>query len=283
MVFHQLASLLFAPVLLLILVPIQQSDGRKVYERGLSSNIYKQFRIGGKLTVSQNPGDSPVLYSDSYETGHDPYEPPKAGRDPIQPESDTICLDDEQCVYRPQGINAYYCFGREKGLPVGSIEKTFEHHGRAKLTFKNCNDHGNVQVFLNNEPIGISLGKNKMDANFVVKPRDVLELIEENGAIIKVLSLTVERDKSTKAKWALLNEYEEEEDFDMTSINGKKLLVGSAVRSPLSVLLGLKSMPKIVNGKVIAGEPRSARLTLLKKLPVLGKKPTLNQPDDQDL
>ena len=72
-------------------------------------------------------------------------------------------------------------------------------------------------------------------------------------------------------------------DFDY--LNNKKFHISSisAVGSPLSVLLGLKSMPKIVNGKVIAGEPRSARLTLLKKLPVLGKKPTLNQPDDQNL
>lgn len=48
------------------------------------------------------------------------------------------------------------------------------------------------------------------------------------------------------------------------------------------MLLGLKSLPKIFNGKVIAGESKSARLTLLKKLPVFDKKPTLNQPDSQD-
>ena len=57
----------------------------------------------------------------------------------------------------------------------------------------------------------------------------------------------------------------------------------SAVRNPLSVLLGLKSIPKIVNGKVIAGDTASARLTLLKKLPVLDKKPSLNHPDYPDL
>jgi len=94
---------------------------------------------------------------------------------------------------------------------------------------------------------------------------DVLTL-EEVGATIKVFSLTIARD----------NEYEEEVHFDMKSIERKKLLVGSAVQSPLNVLLGLKSMPKIVNGKVIAGESTSARLTLLKKLPFLDRKPTLN-------
>ena len=72
-------------------------------------------------------------------------------------------------------------------------------------------------------------------------------------------------------------------DFDYLIDKKFHIFSISAVRSPLSVLLRLKSMPKIVNGKVIAGEPRSARLTLLKKLPVLGKKPTLNQPDDQYL
>ena len=55
----------------------------------------------------------------------------------------------------------------------------------------------------------------------------------------------------------------------------------SAVQTPLSVLRELKSMPKIVNGIVIAGDSTSAGLTMLKKLPVLDKKSTLNQPDDQ--
>ena len=42
-------------------------------------------------------------------------------------------------------------------------------------------------------------------------------------------------------------------------------------------------MPKIINGKVIAGDTTSARLTLLKKLPVLGRKPSLNHPDYPNL
>ena len=80
------------------------------------------------------------------------------------------------------------------------------------MTFKNCNDRGFVKVFLNSLPIiaipddanpeyvgyGLphyddfrkSFGKYKMDANFEVKPGDVLTLKEEDGAIIKVLSLT---------------------------------------------------------------------------------------------
>ena len=57
----------------------------------------------------------------------------------------------------------------------------------------------------------------------------------------------------------------------------------SAVQNPLSVLLGLKSIPKIVNGKVIAGDTTSARLTLLKKLPPLDSKPSLNHPDYPEL
>ena len=40
------------------------------------------------------------------------------------------------------------------------------------------------------DDFGKSFGKYKMDANFEVKPGDVLTLKEEDGAIIKVLSLT---------------------------------------------------------------------------------------------
>ena len=64
--------------------------------------------------------------------------------------SNTICLDDDYCAYRPQGVK---CINRMNGLPVGSLEKTFKVHGRAKLTFKNCNDHGFVTVFLNDKRI----------------------------------------------------------------------------------------------------------------------------------
>ena len=95
------------------------------------------------------------------------------------------------------------------GQPVGSLEKTFKVHGRAKLTFKNCNDHGFVRVFRNDKPIdamtrtgdpayndfGKSVGKNKMDADFPVRPGDVLKLKEEEGAAIKVFSLNVRRGK----------------------------------------------------------------------------------------
>ena len=94
------------------------------------------------------------------------------------------------------------------GLPVGSLVKTFNDHGRAKLTFKNCNDHGFVKVFINDKPIQMtrtddtafnnfekSVGKNKMDSNFLVRPGDVLTLKEEEGAAIKVFSLTVGRGK----------------------------------------------------------------------------------------
>ena len=61
------------------------------------------------------------------------------------------------------------------------------------------------------------------------------------------------------------------------------IFLNSAVHNPLSVLLGLKSIPKIVNGKVIAGDTTSARLTLLKKLPVWDRKPSLNHLDYPNL
>ena len=106
--------------------------------------------------------------------------------------SNTICFDDDKCAYRPQGVK---CSNRTYGLPVGSLEKTFQDHGIAKLIFKNCNDHGFVKVILNDKPIAASVGKNEMAANFVVRRRDNLTLKEEEGAVIKVFSLTVGRGK----------------------------------------------------------------------------------------
>ena len=106
---------------------------------------------------------------------------------------------------------------RKYGVPVGSLQKTFENHGRANLIFENCNDHGFVKVFLNDIPIKAiarpdeaeflesddhygndtreSVGKKKMEANFDVKPGDVLTLKEEGRAGIKVFSLTITRGK----------------------------------------------------------------------------------------
>ena len=49
----------------------------------------------------------------------------------------------------------------------------------------------------------------------------------------------------------------------------------SAIQSPLSVLLGMKSMPKIVGGKIIAGDSTNVQVTVLKKLPDLEKKTEL--------
>ena len=72
-------------------------------------------------------------------------------------------------------------------------------------------------------------------------------------------------------------------DSDYLIIQHFHIFSISAVKSPLNVLLGLKSIPKIVSGKVIAGDTTSARLTLLKKLPILDRKSSLNHPDYPDL
>ena len=45
------------------------------------------------------------------------------------------------------------------------------------------------------DDFGKSVGKKKMDVNFLVKPGDVLTLKEEEGAAIKVFSLNVGRGK----------------------------------------------------------------------------------------
>ena len=135
-----------------------------------------------------------------------------------------ICQDDEQCAYRPQGDK---CINRTYGLPVGTLEKKFEGHGKATLKFKNCNDIGFIQIFLNKKPIQVEdeldydayfdknhkpkqwdpvhgLGlqdKQKKDlkwiqkAEFVYKSGDILEVKEEKGATIKISSLILARRK----------------------------------------------------------------------------------------
>jgi len=334
-ILNKLGNLLLAQVLLMILVQIKQSDATKKYNRsGFRANIYKQFRIGGKLNI--------VVESDTV-----------GKQESLKRTSDIVCPDENQCAYRPLGNTCVKRLQKYRD-PVGSLKKTFENHGRANLIFKSCNDHGFVKVFLNGIPIKAiarhdeaeflesydhygndtreSVGKNKMEANFDYKPGDVLTLKEEGRAGIKVFSLTITQgndpskctedrgngfvpdddcitcEKPPKQKCAdgyIMdssvisdppnqctkitctnpdssaedNEYEEKVALDMKSTNGGKLLVGSAIQSPLHVLLGLKSIPKIVNGKVIAGDTSNAQLTLLKKLPVLGRKPSLNHPN----
>merc|ERR1712126_363838 len=71
------------------------------------------------------------------------------------------------------------------------------------------------------------------------------------------------------------NEYEEKIDLNMERNNAKKMQVGSAVQSPLSVLLRMKSMPPIIGGKIIAADSANVQLTVLKKLPNLEKKPEM--------
>ena len=83
------------------------------------------------------------------------------------------------------------------------------------LFLKNCNNKGYVQVFLNNKPTtaifthpsdlleianskynqseGKTFRTKTMLTQFVVKPGDVLKLKEEDGATIKVLSLSIGR------------------------------------------------------------------------------------------
>ena len=130
--------------------------------------------------------------------------------------SDIVCPDENQCAYRPLG-NACVKRLQKYRDPVGSLKKTFKNYGRANLIFKNCNNHGFVKVLLNGIPIKAiarqdeakflesddhyendtreSVGKKKMEANFDVTPGDVLKLIEEGRAGIKVFSLTIDGKK----------------------------------------------------------------------------------------
>ena len=116
-------------------------------------------------------------------------------------------MDEKQCAYRPLGDK---CENRTYGLPVGSLEKTFEHHGKATLVFENCNDflgtfNDFFQVFKNTDPVQHETlrfyNKEKLDekvrysAEIFYKPGDVLKIKEVNGAIIKISYLTLARRK----------------------------------------------------------------------------------------
>ena len=136
-----------------------------------------------------------------------------------------ICQDDEKCAYRPQGLK---CINRTYSLPVGTLEKTFEGHGKATLKFKNCNNKGSIQIFLNEKSIqvedelddnayvdknhvpmpgiwdpvhGYTFPEEKKDqkliqsAEFVYNSGDILVVKEEKGATIKISSLILARRK----------------------------------------------------------------------------------------
>ena len=107
-------------------------------------------------------------------------------------------MDEEQCAYRPQG---HKCENRTNGLPVGSLEKTFQDYGKATLVFENCNDPmGTIQIFKNTylvrdvSPYRFN-DKVRYSVEIFYKPGDVLEIKENNGAIIKISSLTLARRK----------------------------------------------------------------------------------------
>ena len=73
--------------------------------------------------------------------------------------------------------------------------KIFKDHGKATLKFENCNDHGSIQIYLNNKTVQVkdALTKNGYIAEFVYKKFDVLEVKEEEGAIIKISSMILKR------------------------------------------------------------------------------------------
>merc|ERR1712136_465339 len=71
-----------------------------------------------------------------------------------------------------------------------------------------------------------------------------------------------EDDFDNEYEYVTSNEYEEKIDLNMERNNAQKMQVGSAVQSPLSVLRGMKSMPPIIGGKIIAGDSANVQLTI---------------------
>ena len=82
-------------------------------------------------------------------------------------------------------------FGFYSGSSVGSISAIFKGSGMAKLIYGNCWSDKAVAVYLNRKKISSVHGnQTKLEIGFHFIAGDILQ-IEENGAIIKVHSLTI--------------------------------------------------------------------------------------------
>ena len=71
--------------------------------------------------------------------------------------------------------------------------KTFKGYGKATLMFENCNDHGSIQISLNNKTVQATdaLTRDGYIAEFVYNRYDTLVVKAEKGAIIKISSLNL--------------------------------------------------------------------------------------------
>ena len=87
------------------------------------------------------------------------------------------------------GNNGWYGFF--SGDVVGSISAVFRGPGKAKMIYGNCWSDKEVAVHLNGKKISSALGnQSKVETVFDFNTGDKLR-IEEDGAIIKIHSLTI--------------------------------------------------------------------------------------------
>ena len=99
-----------------------------------------------------------------------------------------LVLQDETCEKKLDFIHKYNWIAQR--WRAQSISTTFWGHGRASLQFGNCNNAGQVSVFLDGTEIGRSRSDEEATtANFNVKEGSVLTIKADNLAIIKLFEL----------------------------------------------------------------------------------------------
>ena len=85
-------------------------------------------------------------------------------------------------------------FGFYSGSRTGFIQAMFKGSGTARLLYGNCWNKNKVSVFLNNEKISSAYGKEtEVEVSFNFIAGDIIRIVED-GAIIKLHSLTISCD-----------------------------------------------------------------------------------------
>ena len=83
-----------------------------------------------------------------------------------------------------------------------AISTSFWDHGKASLTFGNCNNEGKVTVLLDGTEIGSStLSKRRTTVNFNVAENTNLTIQTDDRSIIRLFDLTLECGKCNNSKF----------------------------------------------------------------------------------
>ena len=108
-----------------------------------------------------------------------------------------LVLSGETCQKKLDYIKDYNWV--VQGWSNSAISTTFWGNGRAKLTFANCNNDGEVSVLLDGKEIKKSKPNvEKTTVSFTVREGSNLTITTDNRAIIKLVRLTLKCGSSGK-------------------------------------------------------------------------------------